>query len=143
MYVNTMEPVQIKIITDIYGDPESMRRFLNFVIVHKPDVVAMEMLTIGEFNRNTAKKVTEFYGDEYLELAENMHDTGLYIVGLEQRHHRPFLRTIGGTYKNAILRSQGCIEQEWLDSLTNFSGKKVVIFCGPLHATVLRKILNL
>lgn len=142
-WVTAMEPpVQLKVIED-RGDIGGLRNFLRFVLVHNPDVVALEMLPNGEFKEETAETVTQFYGTQYVEAARNMVKDGYTVVGLEQQKHRPFMQTIGGTWKNAVLRLQGGIEQDWLDSLAEFRGKKVVIFCRSIHAHNLKCILNL
>lgn len=140
-------PVQLKIIENVHGcvNTEALHRFLRFVLMHKPDVVAMEMLPLGDFDEDTAESVTQFYafGDDYEEAARNMVKDGVRVVGVEQKKHRPFLRTIGGVYRNTVLRSQGVIEQDWLDSLALYRGKKVVVFCNTFHARVLKTLLGL
>ena len=138
-------PVSLKIIEDRRGDIDSIRNLIRFSIVNKPDVIAFEMLPIGAFDEHNAMDVCQFYGPQYLRAAKNLSKDGFEVCGVEQRHHMPFMCSIGGIWRNSVLRYNlsGIMEQEWLDSLGIYGGKKVVLFCGTRHANILRTLLKL
>lgn len=137
------EPIRIKIFSDLHGEKVFLNKFIEFVTMHRPDIVALEMLPIGPYNEETAHTVTQYFGDEYLEAAKYFHSMGIRVVGLEEKRHRPFHSTAAGIWKNMVIRTQGYIEQDWLNYLEQYRGMTVAILCGRFHADKLRILMKL
>jgi len=137
------EPVKIKVFSDTHGEYEHLRNFVHFVNMHKPDIVAMEMLPLGPYNADTAESVTQYFGTQYLEAIQEMAKRGHNVVGLEKKEHRPFINTAAGIWKNMLIRTKGQIEEDWMEYLKTFHGHTVALFCGSFHAENMKRKLGL
>ena len=126
------------IVSDIHGDPIFLERFKRSVKTFQPDVIAMEMLPLGPFNPQTAHSVTHYFGQQYYDVAEELskHYT---VIGLEKPSHRPYPETTRGFFKNMILRASGRLEKDWIDTLSHYKNKRILLYCGKMHAEKLQK----
>jgi len=130
--------IEMFIVSDIHGDPIFFERFQRSVETFHPDVIAMEMLPLGPFNPQTARSVTHYFGTQYYDIAEELSKKYI-VVGLEKPSHRPYPKTTRGFFQNMILRASGVLEKDWIETLSPYKNKRILLYCGKMHAEKLQK----
>ena len=131
--------IEMFIVSDIHGDPIFFEKFKRSIETFQPEVIAMEMLPLGPFDPQTARSVTHFFGAQYYDIAEELSKT-YTVIGLEQHSHRPYPKTTRGFFLNMILRASGVLERDWIETLSHYKNKRILLYCGKIHAEELLKL---